>query len=313
MIDGKETIAILIPCYNEEIAISSVVKGFQSSLPDATIYVYDNNSTDSTAVVAARAGAVVRTETMQGKGNVVRRMFADIEADVYILVDGDGTYDSTAAPKLVRTLLDNQLDMVVGVRRTGINTEAYPSGHTWGNMAFNRLFSLYFSDRFTDIFSGYRGFSRRYVKSFPSLSSGFEIETEMSTHAFELKLPTQEIETTYFPRPEGSYSKLNTYRDGLHILMTIIRLYKDIFPFYFFGLFALFGFLTGIILGVPVITEFLRTGLVSRFPTAILATGIMIVSSISFVCGVLLSGVTRGRLEQKRLWYLSTQYINTKR
>ncbi len=299
------TIAVLIPCFNEEIAIAQVVEDFKTILPKASIYVYDNNSTDMTREVAAKAGAIVRSELRQGKGNVVRRMFADVEADCYLLVDGDGTYEAAAAPQLIETLNEKSLDMVVGIRKTEAGETAYPSGHTWGNYAFNKLFSFYFSDMFSDIFSGYRCFSRRFVKSFPSLSSGFEIETEISTHAFDLKLPTAEIQTKYGARPQGSHSKLNTYRDGLNILWTIFKLYKDVFPFRFYGGIAALGCFLALYHGTPVILEFMDTGLVRKFPSAILASGIMTLSGVSFICGLILDGVTRGRLEQKRLWYLS--------
>lgn len=301
----NHTVAVLIPCYNEEITIGKVVNDFKTTLPAATIYVYDNNSTDATKQMAAEAGAIVRSESQQGKGNVIRRMFADIDADCYVLVDGDDTYDVAAAPQLIRKLQAEQLDMVVGVRKTREGASAYPAGHTFGNMAFNKLFSSIFSNQFSDIFSGYRCFSRRFVKSFPSLSSGFEIETEISTHAINLKLPTAEIHTAYGERPQGSHSKLNTYCDGCRILWTIARLYKDLFPARFFGLLAILGLTLSLFLGIPIIYEFIETGLVPKFPTAILASGIMILSGISLICGLILDNVTRGRLEQKRLWYLS--------
>ena len=298
-------LAILIPCYNEAVAIGQVVADFRDALPQADIFVYDNNSSDDTRQRAETAGAIVRQEPLQGKGHVVRRMFSDIEADCYILVDGDGTYDAAAAPEMVRALYDRQLDMVVGVRRHGSNDTAYRSGHEWGNQAFNALFSFCFSDMFTDILSGYRCFSRRFVKSFPSLSSGFEIETEISIHAYNLSLPVAEVETTYKSRPEGSHSKLNTLRDGLRILLTITKLYKDIMPLRFFSGISLVGVIIALALGLPLLAEFARTGLVPRFPTAILASAIMTLSGVSLVCGLILESVTRGRLEQKRLWYLS--------
>jgi len=287
-------IAILIPCFNEEVAIPKVVREFRESLPTAEIYVYDNNSTDRTVQVARDAGAVVRTEPLQGKGNVVRRMFADIEADVYVLVDGDDTYDPLAAPMLVQRLLDERLDMVNGARTSDIK-ESYRPGHRLGNKLLTGLVSSIFGRRFRDMLSGYRAFSRRFVKSFPALAAGFEIETELTIHALELKLPVSEITTRYKERPEGSASKLRTFRDGFRILSTIVKLLKSERPFGFFGSIAAVFFAIGILLSVPLIITFFETGLVPRLPTAVLVVGLMVLSSLSCACGLILDSVTQGR------------------
>jgi glycosyltransferase involved in cell wall biosynthesis len=297
-------IAVLLPCYNEEAAIAQTIAGFRSSLPEATIYVYDNNSSDRTRDVAAEAGAVVRTERMQGKGNVVRRMFADVDADIYLMADGDATYDAAAAPELVRRLLDEQLDMVVGARKSEVE-EAYRRGHRLGNRLFTGLLASLFGRTFSDIFSGYRVFSRRFVKSFPALSRGFETETEISVHALELAMPVGEIVTAYGARPEGSHSKLSTYRDGWRIMRTILHLFRIERPVLFYGGFAAFLAALALVLAVPLVVTFAQTGLVPRFPTAILVTGLMIVSVISFAVGLILDTVVRGRREVRRLAYLS--------
>ena len=297
-------IAVLLPCYNEEAAIGATVEGFRRALPNATIYVYDNNSRDRTKEVAAEAGAVVRTEPQQGKGRVVRRMFADIEADVYIMADGDLTYEPEAAPEMVRMLLEDQLDMVVGTRKHEA-VEAYRGGHVLGNKLFTSLLSGLFGRSFTDIFSGYRAFSRRFVKSFPILSSGFEIETEMSVHALELRMPVGEVETRYLARPEGSESKLSTYSDGWRILKTIITLYRIERPVLFFGSIGALLVVAALILAAPLVLTYLDTGLVPRFPTAILVTGMIIVAVLCFFAGLILDTVTRGRREIRRLAYLA--------
>jgi glycosyltransferase involved in cell wall biosynthesis len=296
-------IAVLIPCYNEEIAISHVVRDFQSALPDATVYVYDNNSTDRTMEVAAEAGAVVRTEQRQGKGNVVRRMFADIEADVYVLVDGDNTYHAASAPTMVRTLVESQLDMVNGKRVSDIQA-AYRRGHRFGNRLLTTLVAKIFGRRFTDMLSGYRVFSRRFVKSFPALSAGFEIETELTVHALELRMPTAEIDTPYLDRPPGSESKLRTYRDGWRILRTILFLVKEERPLQFFG--SLAGALVVLALGLstPLFITYAETGLVPRLPTAVLASGLMLLAFLSLAAGLILDTVTLGRREAKRIRYL---------
>ena len=297
-------IAVVLPCYNEEAAIADTVAGFRAALPGAAIYVYDNNSSDRTVEIARASGAEVRTEKMQGKGNVVRRMFADVDADVYIMADGDLTYDPKAAPAMVAMLLSEQLDMVVGTRQHEA-AEAYRGGHVLGNRLFTGLLSSLFGRSFTDIFSGYRVFSRRFVKSFPVLSAGFEIETEISVHALELKMPVGEIETAYGARPEGSASKLSTYRDGWRILKTIGTLYRVERPVLFFGSFAALLLIAAIVLAVPLILTYLDTGLVPRFPTAILITGLGIVAVLSFFAGLILDTVTRGRREMRRLAYLA--------
>jgi glycosyltransferase involved in cell wall biosynthesis len=297
-------IAVVLPCYNEEAAITQTIAGFRAALPGATIYVYDNNSRDRTAELAHAAGAVVRTERQQGKGNVVRRMFADVDADVYVMADGDLTYDPRAAPEMVRMLVDEQYDMVVGTRQHEV-AEAYRGGHVLGNRLFTGLLSSLFGRSFTDIFSGYRVFSRRFVKSFPVLSAGFEIETEMSVHALELRMPVGEVETAYGARPEGSASKLSTYRDGWRILKTIGTLYRVERPVLFYGSIGALFWLAAIILAIPLVITYLDTGLVPRFPTAILATGLSIIGVLCFFAGLILDTVTRGRREVRRLAYLA--------
>lgn len=297
-------IAVLLPCYNEEAAIAQTVAGFRAALPDATIYVYDNNSRDRTIEVARAAGAIVRTERIQGKGNVVRRMFADVDADIYVMADGDATYDAASAPALVARVLDEQLDMVVGARVTQADA-AYRRGHKMGNALLTGMLARLFGRSFTDILSGYRVFSRRFVKSFPVLSSGFEIETEISVHALELKMPVAEIETPYYARPEGSESKLSTYSDGFRILRTIFQLYRIERPVLFFG--SIGAALAGIavILAVPLIITYMHTRLVPRFPTAVLVTGLMILASLNLFAGLILDTVVRGRREVRRLAYLA--------
>jgi glycosyltransferase involved in cell wall biosynthesis len=295
---------VLLPCYNEEAAIAATVAGFKKALPAATIYVYDNNSRDKTREVAAKAGAIVRSERQQGKGHVVRRMFADVDADVYVMADGDLTYDPKAAPAMVDQLLAEQLDMVVGTRRHE-EKEAYRRGHTLGNRAFTGLLAGLFGRSFSDIFSGYRVFSRRFVKSFPVLSSGFEIETEISVHALELRMPVGEVETAYAARPEGSQSKLSTYSDGWRILKTIVTLYRVERPTLFYGSIGALLVVLALLLAIPLVTTYLATGLVPRFPTAILVTGLVIVAVLCFFSGLILDTVTRGRREVRRLAYLS--------
>lgn len=297
-------IAVLLPCYNEEAAIGQTVAGFRAALPGARIYVYDNNSTDRTREVAAAAGAIVRTERMQGKGHVVRRMFADIEADVYVMADGDATYDAAAAPVLVQRLADEQLDMVVGSRRSE-EQEAYRRGHRFGNRMLTGILARIFGRTFSDILSGYRVFSRRFVKSFPALSRGFEIETEISVHALELAMPVAEVETAYGARPEGSESKLSTYRDGWRIMRTIGHLFRIERPVLFYGSFGVALAVTAVVLAVPLAITYAETGLVPRFPTAVLVTGMMIVAALSFMTGLILDTVVRGRREVRRLHYLS--------
>ncbi len=296
-------IAVLLPCYNEALSIAAVVKEFRTHLPDAAIYVYDNCSTDGTSQVASAAGAIVRYEPWPGKGNVVRRMFSDIEADVYVMADGDGTYEAAMAQPMISKLVDEHLDMVVGTRR-GVYVDAHRVGHGFGNWLFNRAYRLLFGELFTDIFSGYRVFSRRFVKTFPAVSGGFEIETEMSVHASQLRMPIGEVPTTYGERQAGSQSKLRTVRDALRILMMFLLLFKETRPAKFFGIMGATLLAVALGLGMPVITTYLETGLVPRFPTAILASALVVLSAISAVCGLVLDSVARGRLEVKRMNYL---------
>ncbi|MCU0560086.1 MAG: glycosyltransferase [Desulfobacterales bacterium] len=297
--------AVILPCYNEAAAIGDVVRAFRTALPEALIYVYDNNSRDETVARAREAGAVVRREARQGKGHVVRRMFADVEADIYVLADGDGTYDAASAPALVEKLVAERLDMVVGSRLSAYEGEAFRRGHRFGNDLLTGFLGLCFGRTFTDILSGYRVFSRRFVKSFPALSAGFETETELSVHALELRMPIAEVPTAYRARPAGSASKLRTYRDGFRILMMILNLFKEERPLAFFSIIAGLLALISVILAYPVILTYVATGLVPRFPTAILSTGLMILSSLALTCGFVLDTVTHGRREMKRLAYLS--------
>src|SRR5579859_1519556 len=301
---AEPRVAVLVPCFNEEAAVATVVADFQKALPSAAIYVYDNNSTDRTVAVAREAGALVRSERRQGKGHVVRRMFADVDADIYVLVDGDATYDAASAPRMIDALLSDRLDMVVGLR-VDQAAAAYRPGHRAGNRILTGFLSSVFGQAFKDILSGYRVFSRRFVKSFPVLSDGFEIETELSVHALELALPVAEIETPYFARPEGSISKLNTWRDGFRILGTILKLYRSEKPLRFFSAIGIFLALVSIGLAIPVVTTFLETGLVPRLPTAVLSMGLMIMALLSMSSGLVLDTVTRGRREMKLLAYLA--------
>ncbi|MEO1639622.1 MAG: glycosyltransferase family 2 protein [Pseudomonadota bacterium] len=297
-------IAVLIPCYNEATPIGQVVADFKAALPDAVIYVYDNNSTDDTVKNAKAAGAVVRHEPQQGKGNVVRRMFADVEADIYVMVDGDNTYEAAAAPKLIAKLCDETLDMVSGCRVTEIQ-QAYRPGHRFGNWMLTGLVASIFGKRTTDMLTGYRVFSRRYVKSFPASSRGFEIETELTVHALELLMPIADVDTVYVDRLPGSDSKLSTIKDGVRILKMIILLVKEERPFMLFGLIALFLALLSFGIGAPIVAEFMDTGLVPRFPTAILASAIMVIAVLSFMVGLILDMITVGRREAKRMAYLA--------
>jgi glycosyltransferase involved in cell wall biosynthesis len=305
-LDGRKAdqrVAVLVPCFNEEAAIAQVVKGFRAALPQATIYVYDNNSTDRTVEAARAAGAVVRRELRQGKGNVVRRMFSDVDADIYVLVDGDATYHAPSAPLMVARLVDDRLDMVVAARDHA-DDAAYRRGHVAGNRMLTRFVDTVFGAAFTDILSGYRAFSRRFVKSFPVLSRGFEIETELTVHALELELPIAEIRTPYYARPAGSQSKLSTWRDGLRILGTILKLYRSERPLAFFSGIGAAMAVVSIGLAVPIVVTFLERGTVPRLPTAILSTGLMLTAVVSIAAGLILDTVTRGRREMKRLAYL---------
>ncbi len=297
-------IAVLLPCFNEEAAIAKVIAGFKKALPGAAVYVYDNNSRDGTIAKARKAGAIVRAERMQGKGHVVRRMFADVDADIYVMADGDLTYDPKAAPAMVELLLKDELDMVVGTRQHEAK-EAYRGGHVIGNRLFTGLLARLFGRSFSDIFSGYRVFSRRFVKSFPVLSEGFEIETEISVHALELRMPVGEVATAYGSRPEGSESKLSTFRDGWRILKTIATLYRIERPVLFYGGIGALLLVAAVILSVPLVLTYLDTGLVPRFPTAILVTGMVIIAVLCFFAGLILDTVTRGRREMRRLAYLA--------
>lgn len=307
---AEPRIAVILPCYNEEAAIAQTVAGFRAALPTARIYVYDNNSRDRTVEVARSAGAIVRTERVQGKGAVVRRMFADVDADVYVMADGDATYDAASAPALVARLLDEQLDMVVG-SRVHEAAAAYRRGHQFGNKALTGMLARLFGRSFTDILSGYRVFSRRFVKSFPALSAGFEIETEISVHALELKMPVAEVSTPYFARPEGSASKLSTYSDGWRIATTIATLYRIERPLLFFGAIGGLLALVAVLLALPLVFTYLQTGLVPRFPTAILATGLIILASLCGFAGLILDTVVRGRREVRRLAYLAHPALGT--
>jgi glycosyltransferase involved in cell wall biosynthesis len=297
-------IAVLVPCYNEEAAIAAVVRDFRAALPGAVIYVYDNNSKDRTVEVARQAGAVVRSETRQGKGNVVRRMFADIEADIYVLVDGDDTYDAGAAPRMVQTLIAEGADLLTA-RRIHTDAAAYRPGHVLGNKLLTGLTAWLFNVHMPDMLSGYRVFSRRFVKSFPFTAQGFGIETELTVHAVRMMMPLAEMDTRYKERPVGSVSKLNTWRDGFRILRTIVHLLREERPLVFFTA----GFLTlallSVVIALPVIGDYLQTGLVPRLPTAILATGLMLLAFLALTCGLILDTVTRGRWEQKRMAYLA--------
>jgi glycosyltransferase involved in cell wall biosynthesis len=297
-------IAVLLPCYNEAAAIGQTVAQFCQVLPHATIYVYDNNSHDETAAVAKAAGAVVRTERLQGKGHVVRRMFADIEADIYLMADGDATYEAASAPHMIARLLDEQLDMVVGTRQE-TDQHAYRQGHRFGNWLLTHAVAWVFGDSFSDILSGYRVFSRRFVKSFPTLSKGFEIETDITVHALELRLPVAEMPTPYHARPQGSVSKLATYRDGIKILRMIGRLFRQERPFVFYSWWALLFASSALFLAIPLGVTYAQTGLVPRLPTAVLSSSLVILAALSIVCGLILDTVTHGRREVKRLAYLA--------
>ncbi|MHB1529455.1 MAG: glycosyltransferase family 2 protein [Acidiferrobacteraceae bacterium] len=301
-------IAILIPCYNEAAAIPAVIAAFRQELPSARLYVYDNNSTDGTAEIATRHGALVHHEIQQGKGHVVRRMFSDIEASVYILVDGDDTYSAASAPALVQALLDQHSDMV-NARRVHKHAAAYRFGHQLGNHVLTGMVAWIFGKRILDVLSGYRVFSRRFVKSFPALSTGFEIETELTIHALSLNMPITEVSTPYKERPTDSASKLNTIRDGVRILWTILLITKEEKPFFFFSVVFLLLAVLSMGLGTPVVLEYLRTGLVPRFPTAILAASVMLLAFLSLSSGLILSSVARGRRELKRLHYLNLPWL----
>ncbi|EKG9486779.1 glycosyltransferase [Escherichia coli] len=302
-------IAVIIPCYNEQKAIAKVINYFKTNIPTASIYVFDNNSTDSTAQVAEDAGATVHFVPLKGKGNVVRRMFSDVDADIYLMVDGDDTYDASSAPEMINHLIKNQLDMVVGCRQENGDQNTYRKGHRWGNKLLTGTVQTIFKGNFTDMLSGYRVFSRRYVKSFPCLSRGFEIETELTIHALELRMKYGEVNTKYGERPEGSVSKLSTWSDGFKILKTIIKLYSLERPLYFFSIIGVLLAALSIILGLPIIVDYIDTGLVRRFPTAFLTASIMLSSIMAFVCGIILHSNTTTRREMKALFYLSEKKL----
>ncbi len=306
----NSTIAILVPCHNEELTITTVINDFKSVLPQANIYVYDNASTDNTAEAAKKAGAIIYKEKNIGKGNVIRRMFSDIEADIYIMVDGDDTYEAQKCAEMVDQMISNNLDMVIGVRKTSNSDGEYRKGHIFGNWMLTAFVSLIFGNGFSDMLSGYRVMSRRFVKSFPAMSKGFEIETEMTIHALQLGVSYAEKDTIYNSRPEGSESKLSTLKDGVRILAMITLLFKEEKPFYFFSIMSLLFFLISLVFSLPILITYLETGLVPRIPTAILSTGLMIISFLCLVSGVILDSLSRSRLELKRLIYL--QYKSPK-
>jgi glycosyltransferase involved in cell wall biosynthesis len=305
-------IAVLVPCFNEEAAIATVVRDFRAALPEAAVYVYDNNSTDRTAEVAHAAGAHVRHESRQGKGNVVRRMFADIDAEIYILVDGDATYDAPSAPTMISVLIEKHCDMVVAARIEQAD-EAYRRGHRTGNRLLTSFVAKVFGTHFSDMLSGYRVFSRRFVKSFPVLSGGFEIETELTVHALELDLPVAEVKTPYYARPKGSASKLNTWRDGLRILWTIVRLYRSERPLPFFMAIGSVLAAVSVAIAIPIFITYLREGLVPRLPTAVLSTGLMLAAFLCVAAALILDTVTRGRREMKLLAYLAQAALENRR
>jgi hypothetical protein len=308
---GGCAVAVLLPCYNEEVAIAEVIRGFREALPEAENFVYDNNSSDGTVEAAGAAGAVVRSESRQGKGNVVRRMFADIDADVYLMADGDLTYDASRAAEMVDLLVRDNLDMVVGTRLDSTGQALFRSGHRFGNRLLTGVVGFLFGSTFTDMLSGYRVFSRRFVKSFPAISSGFETETELTIHALQLKMPVAECRAPYFARPEGSVSKLSTYRDGLRILRMIVYLLKEFRPTLFFSAIGAALAFVSLVTAAPLLLTYLETGLVPRFPTAILSTGLMLLAFLSFACGFILDSVSNHRLVAKRLHYLGFAAVGT--
>lgn len=304
MSESQYTIAAIVPCYNEETAIEQVIRDLKSAVPGMQIYVYDNNSSDRTAEIAAAAGAIVRHEHRQGKGNVVRRAFADVEADVYVLIDGDDTYDTRALPEMISALMSGPYDHVLGCRIDDPSNSAYRPGHAQGNLMFNRIVGALFQDHVTDMLSGYRVFSRRFVKSFPALSRGFEIETELTVHSMALQVPQHEVQVGFKDRPHGSESKLNTFRDGIRILWLIAKLFTHERPFTFYGIISLLAIIASVLFGVPVIVEFAQTGLVTRLPTAVLAAALATISFIALAVGAIHSGVLKSRREMMRLLYL---------
>ncbi|MAJ90760.1 MAG: glycosyl transferase [Legionellales bacterium] len=308
LISGVYRIAVLLPCFNEEATVANVVKDFKRYIPEALIYVYDNNSSDNTIREAKEAGAIVRCEPSRGKGNVVRRMFADIEADIFIMSDGDGTYDISTSPALVQQLIDEQLDMIVGIRVP--EEGAHRKGHSFGNFIFNKIILFIFEDRYTDVFSGYRIFSKRFVKTFPTLSKGFEVETEICIHALDLNIPLKEVPVRYSKRVIGSESKLRTFSDGFLILRTIINMFKEVKPFTFFNIISAILMITAFFISYPLVITWIETGLVPRIPTAIIVMGLVVLSFICLTCGLILDCVARGRKEAKRLCYLTFPIVS---
>lgn len=304
-------VALIVPCYNEAAAITQVVEDFKAALPVLDIYVFDNNSTDNTAGIASSVGAKVIHVPLPGKGNVVRRMFADVDADIYVMTDGDATYHAPSVKKMIDKLIDDHLDMVVGCRKTeqSLASQAYRQGHQWGNKMLTQSVVSIFGGQFTDMLSGYRVFSKRYVKSFPALAKGFETETELTVHALELRMPFGEVVTPYGARPEGSESKLSTYRDGWRILKTIIKLYVRERPMQFFGGVSALLALLAVVLFAPLLSQFISEGVVPRVPTAVLCASLGISSLLSLCCGLIVDNVTRARHEMKRLTYLSIPYL----
>jgi glycosyltransferase involved in cell wall biosynthesis len=302
--ENTRRVAVIVPCYNEAIAIGAVIADFRAALPQAVIHVFDNNSRDATAAVAAAAGAVVHRVPLRGKGHVVRRMFADVEADAYVMVDGDDTYDAASTPAMLQRLFDEKLDMVVGARAP-VHAEVHRRGHAFGNRLLSGFLGWLFGRSCVDTMSGFRVFSRRFAKSFPVSSGGFEIETELTVHALELKLPIAEVATPFKQRPEGSVSKLSTFRDGFRILATMLSLFSAERPLYFYSVNAVLLALLSVVLVVPIFYTYFETGLVPRFPTAILATGLMLLAALSFFAGLILDTVTRGRRETRLLAYLA--------
>lgn len=301
---GISTIAAIVPCFNEEAAIEGVIAGLRTAVPSMDIYVYDNNSTDRTAEVAAAAGAIVRHEYRKGKGNVVRRAFADIDADVYVMIDGDGTYETNDLPAMIELLLSGPFDHVLGCRRDDEQTSNYRPGHAAGNKAFNRLVSRIFGEKVTDMLSGYRVFSRRFVKSFPATSREFEIETELTVHIMSLRVPSTEYPCGFHERAEGTESKLNTFSDGIKILRLILQLVRHERPVFFYGIAAVVSFVAGLLVGLPVVVEFMQTHLVPKLPSALLATGLVLISFVMWVLGQILDGIRKNRREMARLLYL---------
>jgi len=302
--NSTPTIAAIVPCYNEEAAVAKVVSDLQNAVPGAVVYVYDNASTDDTSGVAREAGAVVRQETLKGKGNVIRRALADVDADIYLMIDGDDTYDADAAPQMIKTLVEGPYDHVTGVR-TPKDPSAYRSGHEMGNRFFNRVVSVIFGHPVNDMLSGYRVFSRRFVKSFPAVSRAFEIETELTVHAINNRVPQAEVQVGFRDRPEGSESKLRTYHDGFRILRMIARLLHHERPLALYGVLSAFAFLVGAALGLPVVVEFAQTGLVPRFPTAFLAASVVLLSGLLLIIGILLDGLRKVRQENTRIAYMA--------